>query len=74
MRCYSVYAGLYIGALIYYLLSSSLLWGIIVFLYRVTIILAVNRPWQMSDEKIAAFLNKEYPELQESSQLLLLPC
>jgi hypothetical protein len=69
----SVYAGLYIGAIIYYLLSSSLLWGIIVFPIAFVILLAINRPWQMSGQKIAAFLNKEYPELQESSHLLLLP-
>jgi hypothetical protein len=54
----SVYAGLYIGAIIYYLLSSSLLWGIIVFPIAFVILLAINRPWQMSGQKIAAFLNK----------------
>jgi hypothetical protein len=70
---YSLYATLYVGALVYYLLSPSLLWGMITFPVVLVIMLAVNRPWQMSDEKIAAFLNKEYPELQESSQLLLLP-
>ncbi|RYU86835.1 hypothetical protein EWM62_16925 [Mucilaginibacter terrigena] len=69
----SVYAGLYVGALIYYLLSPTLLWGIITFPLVLAIMLAMNRPWQMSGEKIAAFLNSEYPELQESSQLLLIP-
>ena len=69
----SVYAALYVGAVVYYLLSPSILWGIITFPVILIILLAVNRPWQMSDKKIAAFLNKEYPELQESSHLLLLP-
>jgi hypothetical protein len=69
----SIYAALYVGALVYYLLSPSLVWGIATFPVVLAIMLAVNRPWQMSDEKIAAFLNKQYPELQESSQLLLLP-
>jgi hypothetical protein len=69
----SVYAALYIGAVVYYLLSPSILWGIITFPVALIILLAVNRPWQMSEQKIAAFLNKEYPELQESSHLLLLP-
>ncbi|QHS55481.1 hypothetical protein GWR56_07990 [Mucilaginibacter sp. 14171R-50] len=69
----SLYAGLYVGALVYYLLSPSLLWGIITFPLVLAVMLAVNRPWHVSDEKIASFLNKEYPELQESSQLLLLP-
>lgn len=70
---YALYAALYVGALVYYLLSPSLLWGIFTFPVVLFVLLAVNRPWQMSDEKIAAFLNREYPELQESSQLLLLP-
>jgi predicted nucleic acid-binding Zn-ribbon protein len=70
---YSLYAALYVGALVYYLLSPSLLWGIITFPVVLAIMLGVNRPWQMSDDKIAAFLNREYPELQESSQLLLVP-
>lgn len=69
----SVYAALYIGAVVYYLLSPSILWGIIVFPVALIVLLAINRPWQMSGQKIAAFLNKEYPELQESSHLLLLP-
>jgi len=69
----SVYAALYIGAIVYYLLSPSILWGIIVFPVALVILLVINRPWQMSGQKIAAFLNKEYPELQESSHLLLLP-
>ncbi|MBD1386012.1 hypothetical protein IDJ75_12030 [Mucilaginibacter rigui] len=69
----SLYAALYVGAIIYYLLSPSILWGIIVFPVALIILLAINRPWQMSGQKIAAFLNKEYPELQESSHLLLLP-
>ncbi|MFD0763636.1 hypothetical protein ACFQZI_02140 [Mucilaginibacter lutimaris] len=70
---YSLYAALYVGALVYYLWSPNLLCGFITFPVTLAILLAVNRPWRMTDEKIAAFLNKEYPELQESSQLLLLP-
>ncbi|MES2268317.1 MAG: hypothetical protein V4520_16260 [Bacteroidota bacterium] len=70
---YSLYAALYVGALVYYLWSPSLIWGAITFPVTLAVLLAVNRPWRMTDEKIAAFLNKEYPELQESSQLLLLP-
>lgn len=69
----AAYAALYVGAIVYYLLSPSILWGIIVFPVALLILLAINRPWQMSGQKIAAFLNKEYPELQESSHLLLLP-
>ncbi|MET3981275.1 hypothetical protein ABIB62_003797 [Mucilaginibacter sp. UYP25] len=69
---YSLYAALYVGALVYYLWLPSLLWGFITFPVAFVLLLAVNRPWRMTDEKIAAFLNKEYPELQESSQLLLI--
>jgi hypothetical protein len=69
----AIYAALYVGAVVYYLLSPFVLWGIITFPITLIILLAVNRPWQMSEQKIAAFLNKEYPELQESSHLLLLP-
>lgn len=70
---YALYAALYVGALVYYLWSPNLFWGILTFPIALTALLAVNRPWRMTDEKIAAFLNKEYSELQESSQLLLLP-
>ncbi len=70
---YSLYAALYVGALVYYLWSPNLVYGLITFPIAFAILLAINRPWRMTDEKIAAFLNKEYPELQESSQLLLLP-
>jgi hypothetical protein len=69
----SVYAALYVGAVVYYLLSPSILWGVIVFPLALIVLLAINRPWQMSGQRIAAFLNREYPELQESSHLLLLP-
>jgi regulator of replication initiation timing len=69
----AVYAALYIGAIVYYLLSPSILWGLITFPVALIILLMISRPWQMSGQKIAAFLNKEYPELQESSHLLLLP-
>lgn len=70
---YALNAALYIGTLVYYLVSPTILWGIIIFPVALAVFLVINRPWRMTDEKIAAFLNKEYPELQESSQLLLLP-
>ncbi|WP_454801546.1 hypothetical protein [Mucilaginibacter phyllosphaerae] len=70
---YAIYAALYLGGLIYYFLSPTWLWGILLLPVALAILLAIHRPWQMSNAKIAAFLNKEYPELQESTQLLLLP-
>ncbi|GGH13461.1 DUF4175 family protein [Mucilaginibacter phyllosphaerae] len=70
---YALYAALYAGGLIYYLLSPTWLWGMLIFPIALAILLAIHRPWQINNEKIAAFLNKEYPELQESTQLLLLP-
>ena len=69
----SVIAGLFVGTVVHYMLLSTMVWGIITFFIVLTILLAVNRPWQMSEHKIASFLNKHYPQLQESSQLLLLP-
>ncbi|MBD1366283.1 hypothetical protein IDJ77_20895 [Mucilaginibacter sp. ZT4R22] len=37
------------------------------------LMLALHRPWRVRNSKIAGFLDKEYPELQESTGLLLLP-
>jgi hypothetical protein len=36
-------------------------------------LLAFHHPWTISDDQIAAFLDKEYPQLQESTTLVLLP-
>lgn len=69
----SAYAGLYVGAITYYLVAHTLLWGILTFPVALALILLIRKPWQMADEQIAAFLNKEYPELEESAQLLLIP-
>jgi hypothetical protein len=37
------------------------------------LMLALHRPWRVGNTKIVGFLDKEYPELQESTGLLLLP-
>ncbi|QXV66544.1 hypothetical protein INP83_05520 [Mucilaginibacter sp. 21P] len=70
---FAAYAALYVGAITYYFISPKLLWGILTFPIALSLILLLRKPWQMSDKKIAAFLDKEYPELQESTQLLLIP-
>ena len=37
------------------------------------LMLAFHRPWRIGNKQVVSFLDKEYPELQESSGLLLLP-
>ncbi|MFD0793269.1 DUF4175 family protein [Mucilaginibacter litoreus] len=70
---FSAYAGLYIGALGYYLVSHTMLWGIVAFVLVLGALLFIHRPWAIGDDRIVAFLNKQYPELEESTHLILLP-
>ncbi|RFZ83301.1 hypothetical protein DYU05_14295 [Mucilaginibacter terrenus] len=60
------------GAL-FYLLAFSLVWLGVVFLLVLAILSSVRRPWAIRYENIAAYLDKELPELQESTSLILLP-
>lgn len=58
---------------LFILLSISTLWCAAVFILSVLIVLALHRPWLIDNGKIVSFLNERYPELQESTQLVLLP-
>lgn len=60
-------------AALFFVLQYSLLWLAVIYAIVLAVILAARRPWQVQPSSIAGFLNKKYPELQESADLLLLP-
>jgi hypothetical protein len=53
--------------------GMGIMYGAIFFIITLAALLAVHRPWLIDNKAITSFLNKQYPELQESSDLLLLP-
>jgi hypothetical protein len=57
-----------------FLLLNWIVWfAFPVFWCSFGLMLALHRPWRIGNDRIISFLNKQYPELQESSGLLLLP-
>lgn len=45
--------------------------AIIVFLLSFIFVNAIDKPWVISDKDVARLLNKKYPQLEESAELLL---
>ncbi|MFA6085363.1 hypothetical protein [Mucilaginibacter sp.] len=45
----------------------------VIFVVVLALLISRSRPWRLTNEAIAGFLNKEYPELQESAGLVLQP-
>ncbi|MES2331049.1 MAG: hypothetical protein V4539_15705 [Bacteroidota bacterium] len=55
-----------------YLFSGSSLWYSMPFIIGVFgILLFIDRSWQIKNEEVVRFLNKTYPPLEESAELLL---
>jgi hypothetical protein len=52
--------------------TGFLFWPVLVFfIITATIIAAIDRSWRITDREVARFLNKTYPSLEESCELLL---
>jgi hypothetical protein len=64
---------IFIGCLLHYLLGFSMWWALAIFIVSSIIIVAINRSWQLSLQKICSSLNLHYPQLEESSELVLKP-
>ncbi|RWY55583.1 DUF4175 family protein [Mucilaginibacter gilvus] len=62
-----------LAAGLFFMLSLLVWWAFPVFWSSFGLMLALHRPWRVGNDKIASFLDKQYPELQESTGLLLLP-
>ncbi|WP_184547419.1 DUF4175 family protein [Mucilaginibacter sp. FT3.2] len=58
-------------ALLVYILHISILWILPVFMLSLMAMLFVHKWWKTSELSIANFLNQQYPELEESSALVL---
>lgn len=64
---------LVLGSIFYYVFDDSLLWGLIAFIGLLVSMLIIRRPWQITVENISVFLNQSYPQLEESTQLVMRP-
>ncbi|MEO7211246.1 DUF4175 family protein [Mucilaginibacter sp.] len=62
-----------LAAGLFFILSWLVWWAFPVFWGSFAVMLSLHRPWRIGNEKITSFLDKEFPELQESAGLLVLP-
>jgi len=60
-----------VGCLLHYLLGLTMWWALVIFIISCVIIVAINRSWQLSLQKVCSSLNLHYPQLEESSELVL---
>lgn len=66
--------GLLVSSILYRPLPhQAILCGILVFVTVLGLLLALRRPWGTTVATICRYLNISYPELQESSELILKP-
>ncbi|MBK0377695.1 DUF4175 family protein [Mucilaginibacter segetis] len=65
--------GTLFGGLFINFTPSPVLTGTLGFIAVLSILLAIHKPWLVSNQNICSYLNKKYPELKESAGLLLLP-
>ena len=70
---FAIAAAAVLGSLCYYLLKWPG-WCIpVIFIFVSGPLFAVRRPWKIATGKICSFLNISYPELEESSNLIIKP-
>jgi hypothetical protein len=60
-------------AVLHYLFAVSTLWAIPVFVLSFCVLLFIRKPWQITPFMVSAFLNRSYPELEESAELTIKP-
>lgn len=61
------------GSLLHYVFGTSFIWAVLIFVLLFTVLSVIRRPWQITVQTILNFLNQSYPELEESSDLVLKP-
>jgi hypothetical protein len=62
-----------LGAVLFYMLSYSMLFAIVIFSIVVALLMMWHRSWKVNESLISNFLDQHYPELEESSNLVLKP-
>jgi hypothetical protein len=62
-----------LGTVLFYEFSCSILLGIVIFPVVFTLLLLWHRPWRVDENAISSFIDQHYPELEESSNLVLKP-
>ncbi|SDP96787.1 protein of unknown function [Mucilaginibacter sp. OK268] len=60
-----------LGTLLFFLLSCSVTWLWVVLLIAFILYIIYTRPWRINEYSILNFLDRHYPELEESGNLLL---
>ncbi|MFD1258150.1 hypothetical protein ACFQ3S_15185 [Mucilaginibacter terrae] len=65
---------LILGSLLYELLPAQAIWlAILIFLLVIGLLAALRRPWNTTVATVCSFLDFSYPELEESSALVIKP-
>ncbi len=64
---------IFLGCLLHYVFSIGFIWAVLIFGIVFLVLSIIRRPWQITVQTILNFLNQSYPELEESSDLLLKP-
>ena len=70
---WAIAIGVAADGLLFYLFGASLIWSQLVTAVALSILLAVHRLWQLTNEQVAAVLDRQYPQLEEYTGLVLLP-
>ena len=69
----SAAVAIFFGSLLHYVFGSSVFWALLLFVVLFAVLSVIRRPWQITIQTILNFLNQSYPELEESSDLVLKP-
>jgi hypothetical protein len=64
---------LLLGSILSWLLNWPFWFSLLVFIVAFSVLSAIRRPWQITLHAICSFLNITYPELEESSDLVIKP-
>ena len=62
-----------VGCILHYLFGLSMWWALGVFIIACIVIFAINHPWKLTLQSVCRSLNLHYPQLEESSELVLKP-
>ncbi|MDF2432543.1 MAG: hypothetical protein JWP44_2174 [Mucilaginibacter sp.] len=70
---FSVAVAVLLGDITYYILGWNGWWALAAFALTFGILSATRQPWRISKAAVCNFLNISYPELEESSELVIKP-
>ena len=64
---------LFANGLILYFFGGRVIWSTSIFTVAALTLFHFNRPWKVTNEQVATFLDRQYLELEERTALVLLP-